>query len=123
MLTFEQYAKGHKLTAEAAANARRTIAFINDVEAALGNKIRVTSTIRTPEQNAAVGGVPNSKHLVSRALAVDFVPVSWTKEITDVVKKIANNHGYGYLDHNVSTGRHIHCEYKGGAAQKKTLKT
>ncbi len=120
--TFEQYVKGNKLTAEAAANARSiTIPFINEVVSALGSRIRISSTVRDAKENAAVGGVPNSKHLTSRALAVDFVPSAWTTSITDVVRSIAAKHGFGYLEHNVKTGQHIHCEYKGGATQKKTL--
>lgn len=117
-MTLDEYTKGKKLSGEVLANAQRTLAFTNEVIAALGSKIRVTSTIRTAAQNKAVGGVENSKHLDTRALAVDFVPVAWTASITDVVKRIAAKHGYGYLDHDVKTGRHIHCEYKG--TEKKT---
>jgi len=120
--TLEQYKDGEQLTAEATANAQNiTVPFINEVISALGSKVRISSTVRGAKENARVGGVANSKHLVTRALAVDFVPSAWTASITDVVRRIAAKHGFGYLEHNVKTGQHIHCEYKGGASQKKTL--
>lgn len=46
-----------------------------DVETSVNKTIPgaiITSTLRTPEKNIAVGGVPNSAHLSGRAL--DFVP-------------------------------------------------
>lgn len=121
--TLEQYAKGEKLTAEALSNAEnRTVPFVNDVLNALGAKIRVSSTVRDAAHNKAVKGAVNSKHLTTRALAVDFVPVRWEVSITEVVKTIARRHGFGYLEHDKGSGQHIHCEYRGsGKPPKKTL--
>lgn len=115
MYTVEDYRKGLPLTPEARANAQLTVDFINDVLNAIPGELRISSTVRTPEHNKAVGGVWNSKHLNSRALAVDFMPVDG--KFTDVRKAklqtVCNRHGFGLLVHNVSTGLHYHCEYKG----------
>ena len=108
--TVSQYMKGFPVTKAIAANAAMTVAFINDVLNKIPN-VRITSTVRDAKHNAAVGGVANSKHLNTRALAVDFGWIA-DKAVRDKIKQIATAHGFGYLEHNVTTGMHIHCEKK-----------
>jgi hypothetical protein len=115
MYSVEEYRKGLQFTPEAAANAQRTVNFINDVLNSMPGELRISSTVRTPEHNKAVGGVKNSKHLNSRALAVDFMPVDskFTEGREKRLRAVCARHGFGFLDHAVTTGRHYHCEYKG----------
>jgi hypothetical protein len=78
---------------------------------------RITSGPRTPEQNAAVNGVPNSAHLTGHA--VDFVLGS-QEEMQAAADKI-NAQGLpgvkalyeGPGAHN-STGPHVHVQVSGG---------
>lgn len=52
-------------------NLYRTAELLEDVRSLLGFPIIVTSGYRSPELNAAVGGVPNSAHITGRA--ADFI--------------------------------------------------
>lgn len=116
MITVADYAKGNNLTGAAQANAQRTVNFINDVLSSIPGRLRISSTVRTPAHNAAVGGVANSKHLTTRALAVDFMPVDgrFTDELKAKLQTVCDRHGFELLVHNVKTGLHYHCEYEPG---------
>ena len=53
------------------ASVRKTAAWMEQVRAALGNRVvHVNSWCRCPEHNARIGGAPNSYHL--RGMAVDI---------------------------------------------------
>ncbi|HEX8396359.1 MAG TPA: D-Ala-D-Ala carboxypeptidase family metallohydrolase [Pyrinomonadaceae bacterium] len=116
MYTIEQYRAGLNLTPEARLNAQITVNFINDVFQSLPGMLRISSTVRTPAKNRAVGGVENSKHLVSRALAVDFVPMDgkFTGELKNALQAVCNRHRFELIVHNVGSGLHYHCEYESG---------
>jgi len=79
---------------------------------------KITSTLRTPAQNAAVGGVPNSEHMVPDG-AIDFVLGS-PAEMQEAAAKI-NSAGAGFKaiyegpGAANSTGPHVHIERVGGA--------
>jgi hypothetical protein len=113
--TVEQYRKGLPFTAEARANAERTVNFINDVMNSMPGELRISSTVRDAKHNAEVGGVANSKHLNTRALAVDFMPIDgkFTAARKNKLFAVCQRHEFGLLVHNVSSGLHYHCEYKG----------
>jgi hypothetical protein len=114
-MTYEEYRKGLKIPPDAQQNAKDTVAFINDVMKSMPGELRVSSTVRDAKRNAQVGGVPNSKHLNTRAHAVDFMPIDgkFTKEREARLRTVCNRHEFGLLVHDVSTGLHYHCEYRG----------
>lgn len=55
---------------------------------ALGHQI--TSTVRTPEDNARVGGAPTSLHLSGKAMDVSFggSPLNALTDILDVIRQV-----------------------------------
>lgn len=110
-----EYSKGLPIPPAAQQNAKDTVAFINDVMTSMPGVLRVSSTVRDAKRNAQVGGVPNSKHLNTRAHAVDFMPVDgkFTEGKRLRLKAVCDRHGFGLLIHNVSTGLHYHCEFRG----------
>lgn len=75
---------------------------------------RINSGQRTPEQNAAAGGVPTSMHL--RGQAVDFTPpgAKWTQADLDNFKASLDEKGLPHTELMVeeagphSTGYHVH---------------
>lgn len=76
---------------------------------------RITSGPRTPEENAAVGGVPDSAHLKGRA--IDFVPphgmtldeaANEVRRSNPALKVIVEGPGAAH-----STAPHVHVEWKG----------
>lgn len=69
---------------------------------------RVTSGVRTPEQNARVGGVPNSYHLASRGgLARDLVPPAGVS-MAQFHQDVRGNLPPGW--EAINEGDHIHIE-------------
>jgi len=114
-MTYEEYAKGLPIPPAAQQNAKDTVAFINDVMKSMPGELRVSSTVRDKKRNAQVGGVENSKHLNTNAHAVDFVPIDgkFTKDREARLRTVCNRHGFGIKVHNVGTGMHYHCEYRG----------
>lgn len=71
--------------------------------------ITITSGIRSPAQNTAVGGVPNSFHLTGQALDIR------KSEATPQVMKHFSDNGYKVIDE----GDHLHVEpIKGAKAPK-----
>lgn len=79
-------------------------AFAGLAESFPGTKI--TSTMRTPQRNAQVGGVPNSQHL--RGTAADFVVPAQHKP---AFMQAARQNGFEAIDE----GDHIHLEQPPGA--------
>jgi hypothetical protein len=90
-------------------NVRRLAYLLEEFRRIAGVPLRVTSVWRSPERNAAVGGVPTSRHLTGEA--VDFVPVGlpvlefWQRVVT------ARNAGaapaWGELELDTTDG-HVH---------------
>lgn len=72
----------------------------------VGSPITVTSAYRTPQHNAAVGGVPNSAHLTP-GQAFDFVPKGMST--TDAAQKIAQS-GVPF-DQVIDEGNHVHVSF------------
>ncbi|ALN79510.1 D-Ala-D-Ala carboxypeptidase family metallohydrolase [Lysobacter antibioticus] len=98
--------------APSASNLGSPITMPNDLSttfASLGQQFpgtQITSTLRTPERNAQVGGVPNSQHL--RGTAADFtVP----PEQRQAFIQAARQQGFEAIDE----GDHVHLELPSGA--------
>lgn len=73
------------------------IEVLDPIRIAWRQPLVVTSGYRSPELNAKIGGVPNSAHLVGRA--VDVRLVSWsTKSITDLFKLIQSMVEDGFIE-------------------------
>lgn len=69
------------------------------------NGVQVTSAARTPEHNAAVGGVPNSEHIPGNGTAYDFkVPPGMTNQQA-VARIVASGVPFDQL---IDEGSHIH---------------
>lgn len=62
--------------------------------AAVGQPVLIDSAYRCPEHNAAVGGVPNSQHVLGEAADVRVAEMTgW--QLYDVAVKIPLIHGFG----------------------------
>lgn len=82
--------------------------FVRRVNAAPG-QARVTSWWRTPARNAAVGGHPESQHLIGTA--ADFVPIA-PSTYADIARALE---GAGLVV--VDEGDHVHAQlFAGGVA-------
>lgn len=112
MITLSQFGN---VPPNLAANARATVAVVNEIFAAFPGRFRFTSGYRTPQRNAAVNGAPNSFHV--RALAADFVPVDGRYPAAEVagVKSIVERYGGEVIIHNAGSGLHYHIEPRGSA--------
>lgn len=64
---------------------------------------QITSLIRSPEENARVGGIPNSLHLTGRAVDI----VAPDDESKSILRLISMAFKLDYVDE----GDHIHLEY------------
>lgn len=110
MVTLSQFGN---VPASLAGNAQTTLAIVNEIFAAFPGRFRFTSGYRTPAQNAAANGVPNSFHV--QALAADFVPVDGrfvTAEKASIAG-IVGKYGGEVIQHNAGSGEHYHIEPKG----------
>ena len=74
---------------------------------------QVTSTYRTPQRNAEVGGVPNSYHtrkgIDGKPLAMDSVPPPGMSMATYAAQLRRRNPNYEVINE----GDHVHMEPKG----------
>jgi hypothetical protein len=77
----------------------------------IGSPVTVTSTRRTPEHNAEVGGVPNSDHLSGHA--VDFVPKGMST--ADAAAKLKAT---GKFSQVLDEGDHVHASWSGAGASQ-----
>lgn len=78
---------------------------------------RVTSGVRTPERNAAVGGAPNSYHLASRGgVARDLVPPAGM-DMGAFHEEVMNSLPDGW--EAINEGDHIHIEPGPGASPQR----
>lgn len=73
---------------------------LNDLRAAYGKPLVVSSAYRSPEHNKAVGGVPNSYH--TQGLAADIYPLAAHADdlrvLRDICNKVNANGGVGLYD-------------------------
>lgn len=81
------------------------------LEGVLGAGVNITSAARTPQHNAAVGGVPNSYHLTGHA--VDFEPPPGQTNAQAVAKLKASGLPFVEL---LNEGDHVHVAWNGPAA-------
>jgi len=72
----------------------------------VGAPVTITSGYRTPQQNAAVGGVPNSAHLVPGE-AYDFIPKGISN--ADAIQRITQS-GMPF-DQVIDEGNHVHLSF------------
>lgn len=90
---------------------------IQNVYAALGNKhgFATTSTTRTPEQNRAANGVPNSQHMSGTAR--DFsVRGKSPQEVQSFLSDLRGQ-GFEAFVHDAGSGPHVHAELPPGGRQ------
>ena len=66
-------APGTPVPADVRANAAETAGLLEDVRAAVGVPLQVTSWYRDPAHNTEIGGVPRSQHLLGAA--ADVLPL------------------------------------------------
>lgn len=71
----------------------------------VGSPVQITSGLRDPQHNAAVGGVPNSAHLSGQAF--DFVPQGG--DMKSAAAKLAQS-GVPF-DQVINEGNHIHVSF------------
>jgi hypothetical protein len=94
--------------------------FLEEVRAVVGAPLLITSGVRSPELNKAVGGAEKSQHM--RGEAVDMIPQG--KETTEsVFCKIFNSHLiFDQLILENSKGKvWIHISYKSMAGRREAL--
>jgi hypothetical protein len=72
---------------------------------AIGSPVTLTSGYRTPQHNAAVGGVPNSQHLTGNAY--DFVPKGMNT--TSAANRLVQS-GIPF-DQVIDEGSHVHVSF------------
>lgn len=103
------FTRGDLLPPGLEANARRTIAFVNEVLSTL--PVRFASGFRSLARNTASNGHPRSLHM--QALAADFVPTDgkFRPELLKRFASIAARHGYNCYVHDAGNGRHIHSQF------------
>lgn len=86
--------------------------------------LRVTSDLRTPQQQAALGGKPGSLHVLGRAIDVGVRGLSWSR-VEEIIKD-AKAKGWnaffepaGDTRYGHSTGPHVHVSISppGSSAQ------
>lgn len=70
-----------------------------------GGEVQVTSTVRTPEHNAAVGGVKNSEHQEAYGFAVDMTPPAGMTTAQLTAKLKGSNLGAHQI---LNEGDHVH---------------
>ncbi len=85
--------------------------FVKKYLAPLGLEVRITSTLREADHNAAVGGAENSAHV--HGLAVDFQLFRGGKRLTPaeeskIFKDVIAPHWSGFALDEVATKNHIH---------------
>jgi hypothetical protein len=83
---------------------------LNEIFAAFPGRFRFTSGVRTPAQNAAANGAPNSYHLTGQA--ADFVAIDGRYPAGEKAQigAIAARYGYEVIFHNAGSGLHYHIE-------------
>src|SRR5690606_23761433 len=69
-----------------------------------------TSTTRTPEENARVGGVANSQHLASRGTARDWSVQGKTPAEIEGFAAALRAEGFEVITKDHGTGPHVHAE-------------
>ena len=78
----DEFARGELvkayLTPDIIANVKALAQVLQRARNKVNFAIRITSAVRTPAHNAAIGGVPNSQHTFG--MAVDVQPIPNTKE-------------------------------------------
>lgn len=77
---------------------------------------RVTSTLRSPEHNRAVGGVPNSYHLRGRAIDIVRAPGVSHQALTATFR----NAGFQLVE-SLDEGDHSHVAFAWGQAHRPSL--
>ncbi len=79
------------------------------VESQYGKPVIVTCVLRTPDENKAVGGAPNSSHLTGRAADIR-VMIYNSDEIVAIQRYLKHRLAdvIHVLYHNGGTGPHIH---------------
>lgn len=88
---------------------------VQSMYAALGDQFgfQTTSTTRTPEQNTAANGVPNSQHLTGTAR--DFSIKGKTPEQVKAFMDNLRSQGFEAFQHDAGSGMHVHAELPPGA--------
>jgi hypothetical protein len=73
----------------------------------LGTPVQVTSTVRSPAHNAAVGGAPGSEHIPGNGTAVDFMPPAGMTHDQIAQKVIASGIPFDQLIFEANGSAHI----------------
>lgn len=77
---------------------RELIVMLNAIRSRFGKPIIVNSGYRSPEHNAAVGGVPNSQHVLGTAADIRPEDLNDLPELQQICDEMNNRGGVGFYN-------------------------
>ncbi len=104
-LTLGEVADKHTGSTPICGISRRTVECFEKIRSALGGKsLTITSGYRTPETNKAVGGAPESTHMLGRALDIIIPPGQMDAAVRAAERFFGDSGGIGIYP------RHLHID-------------
>lgn len=90
---------------------RELIVMLNAIRSRFGKPIIVNSGYRSPEHNAAVGGVPNSQHVLGTAADIRPEDLSDLSELQEICNEMNARGGVGFYN------TFVHVDVRGERAR------